>query len=84
MPGRGCYSQAMTKDQIDAVLDRIHSWPKARQEDVVRVLLAMEAQDTSTYVLSDEERADLEAALEEVARGEIASVAEVAKTFRRA
>lgn len=74
----------MTKDQIDAVLDRIHAWPKACQEDAVRVLLAMEAQDTSTYVLSDEERADLEAALEEVARGDIASDAEVAKAFRRA
>jgi hypothetical protein len=73
----------MTKDQIDAVLDRIHSWPKARQEDAVRVLLAMESQDASTYVLSDEERADIEAALEEVARGEEASDAEVAKTFRR-
>jgi len=24
----------MTKDQIDAVLERVHSWPKARQEDV--------------------------------------------------
>jgi hypothetical protein len=74
----------MIKDQIDAVLDRIHSWPKARQEDAVRVLLAMEAQEPSTYQLSDEERSDLDAALEEVARGEMASDAEVAKTFRRA
>jgi hypothetical protein len=74
----------MTKDQIDAVLDRIHSWPKTRQEDAVRVLLAMETQDSSTYVLSEEERADLEAALEEVARGEVASDAEVAAVFRRA
>ena len=31
----------MTKDQIYAVLDRVHSWPKARQEDAARLLLAM-------------------------------------------
>jgi hypothetical protein len=55
----------MTKDQIDAVLDRVHSWPKSRQEDAVRLLLAMEAQDVTPYILSDEERADLEAALAE-------------------
>jgi hypothetical protein len=73
----------MTKDQIDAVLSRIHSWPPARQEDAVRVLLAMEAQELSVYQLSDEENADLDAALEEVARGEIATDAEVASVFAR-
>jgi hypothetical protein len=35
-----------------------------------------------TYRLSDEERADLEAALEEVDRGEVACEEEVAATFR--
>ncbi len=73
----------MTKDQIDAVLDRIHSWPPSRQEDAVRVLLAMEAQTSKTYELSEDEKADLEAALEEVARGEIATDAEVAAVFSR-
>jgi predicted transcriptional regulator len=72
------YYVGMTKDQIDAILDRVHSWPKARQEDAARVLLAMEAQDSSTYVLSDEERADVEAALAEAARGEFATDEEVA------
>jgi hypothetical protein len=62
-----CYGLFMTKDQIDAVLDRIHTWPPPRQEDAVRVLLAMEAQEASTYLLSDDERADLEAAFSEVA-----------------
>ena len=73
----------MTKDQIDAILDRVHAWPRSRQGDAVRLLLAMEAQAGSTYKLSEDERADLEAALEEAARGEIATDAEVAAVFAK-
>jgi len=73
----------MTKDQIDAVLDRVHGWPMSRQEDAVRVLLAMEAEGTTPYVLSEEEQSDLEAALAEVARGDLASDAEVEAVFAR-
>jgi hypothetical protein len=73
----------MTKEQIDAVLDRVHFWPKARQEDAVRLLLTMESHAPDPYVLNPEERADLEAALEEVARGEIATDAEVEAVFAR-
>jgi hypothetical protein len=61
----------------------VHSWPTERQEDAARLLLAMEAQDTTPYILSDEERADLEAALEEISRGDIASPSEVAVVFTR-
>jgi hypothetical protein len=43
----------------------------------------MEAQNSSVYVLSEDEKADLDAALEEVARGEIATDAEVAAVFSR-
>lgn len=74
----------MTKDQIDAVLDRIHSWPQERQEDAVRILLSLEAQGGVAYELSAEERIDLDDALGEAARGDIASEAEVAALFGRA
>jgi hypothetical protein len=73
----------MTRDQIDAVLDRVRSWPQARQEDAVQLLLAMEAQDSSTYVPSAEEEADIDAALEEAARRDIASDAEIAAVLTR-
>ena len=73
----------MTEDRIEAVLKRVRAWPRARQEDAARILLAMEAEDLSVYSLSDEERADLEAALDEVARGEVASEAEVVRPFAR-
>jgi hypothetical protein len=73
----------MTKDQIDAVLERVHSWPKARQEDAARILLAMDSEPAEPYVLSDAERADIEAALCEVDRGEIAGPSDVEATFAR-
>ncbi len=73
----------MTKEQIEAVLKRVRSWPKARQEDAASVLLAMEAQAADPYALGAEERADLKAALEEAARGEFATEAEVEAVFAR-
>ena len=73
----------MTKDQIDAVLDRVHSWPKARQEDAARLLLALEAQGQQAYILSVAERADIEVALAEADRGEFASESEVEALFAR-
>jgi len=47
----------MTDDQITAVLDRVKTWPKRRQEDAARVLLEMERQDRSGYHLTDEQLA---------------------------
>jgi hypothetical protein len=73
----------VTKEQIDTVLDRVRTWPAARQEDAVHTLLAMENWDRSPYTLSDDERADIEAALDEMARGEVASDAEVEALFSR-
>jgi hypothetical protein len=49
----------MTKDQITAVLDRVRTWPKKRQEDAARALLDMEEQDKSDYRLTDEELAEV-------------------------
>lgn len=73
----------MTKNQIEALLDRVRDWPQKRQEDTARVLMAMEAEDTAPYRLSADELADIEAALEELARGEVATYAEVAALFDR-
>jgi hypothetical protein len=73
----------MTKEQIAAVLDRVRTWSDARQEDAVRVLLAMEAQEITPYALDAEERAEIKAVLDEVARGEFATEAEVEAVFAR-
>lgn len=73
----------MTREQVDAILERVRSWPEDRQEDAVRLLMAMEAEAGAPYILSDEERRDLEDAVREVERGEIATKAEVDAVFAR-
>jgi predicted transcriptional regulator len=72
---------AMTKDEIDAILDRVRMWPRPRH--AARILLAMEAQESSVYRLSNEERADIETSLEELACGEVALDEEVKAVFDR-
>jgi len=73
----------MTKDQIDAVLDRVKTWPPERQEDAVRVLLRMEEAGTELYQLSDDERAAIEEGMAQARRGEFATDEEVAAVFNR-
>jgi predicted transcriptional regulator len=73
----------MTKDQIDAVLDRVRTWPPERQEDAARVLLQMEEAGSEVYQLSEEELADIEEGLKEIERGEVATEEEVAALFSR-
>jgi len=73
----------MTKDQIDAVLDRVRTWPPERQEEAMRVLLEIEAKGPEVYQLSEEELADIEEGMAEVRRGEFASDEEVAALFNR-
>ena len=63
--------KAMTKEQIRAVLDRVLTWPAERQEDAARMLLAMEEEAQSgIYELDEEEAADIDAAEEEIRRGD--------------
>jgi predicted transcriptional regulator len=73
----------MTKDQIDAVLERVRTWPQERQEDAARILLQMESAGTELYELSEEESADIEEGLKEIERGEVATDEEVAALFSR-
>jgi hypothetical protein len=74
---------AMTRDDIEAVLERVRTWPPARQEDAARVLLEMEAQGTTVYQLSNDERTAIEQSREQTRRGEFATDEEVAALFER-
>jgi hypothetical protein len=49
----------MKKNELTALLERVRSWPAARQEDVARLLLEMEAQDASPYRLTHEQLAEV-------------------------
>jgi hypothetical protein len=55
-----CYRSLMTKDQIKAVLDRVLTWPSERQEDAAKVLESMEAQDKTTYRLTEKQAAEVQ------------------------
>jgi len=58
-------------------------WSLDRQEAAAEVLEQMNRLAATPHTLTDEERADLEAALAEARRGEFASDAEVAAMFAR-
>jgi predicted transcriptional regulator len=73
----------MTKDQIEAVLERVKTWPEDRQEQALQILLALEREAAEPYILTDEERADLDEGIAEADRGEFASNEEVAAVFNR-
>jgi hypothetical protein len=72
----------MSKDQIAAVLDRVRTWPEERQQDAVRLLLEMEAQDSSPHHLSDDQLTEVRRRRMK-AEPRYVSLTEVRQRFRR-
>lgn len=60
----------MTK-LLEQALDRVRKLPPAGQDEMARILLRLIGEEGSIHALSPEEHADLDAAEEEVARGEL-------------
>jgi hypothetical protein len=52
----------MTKEQINAVLDAVRSWPQEDQEEFAELAHEIEARRTGVYVLDNDERAAIEEA----------------------
>jgi hypothetical protein len=73
----------MTREEIDAVLERVRTWPLERQETAAALLVQLEDEPQDPYELSPEETADLLEAEAEIERGEVASDAEVKALFDR-
>jgi hypothetical protein len=73
------YAGIMTKEEINAVLDRVRSWPVEDQAELIEIAREIEAQRTGVYILTDEERA----AIDESRRGGMASDDEVAAFWKR-
>jgi hypothetical protein len=46
----------MTKEQINAVLESVRSWPQQDQEELAEVAREIEARRTGVYVMTDDER----------------------------
>lgn len=55
----------MTSSEVKEVLDRVLTWPKKRQKDVVHMLESMEEQDKNPLRLSEEQAAEVRRRLRE-------------------
>ena len=74
----------MTKDQVKTVLDRVPSWPRERQQELVEVALEIEAElaGGAYHATSDELQAIDEGLADDAAREE--EVKAAFASFRRA
>jgi predicted transcriptional regulator len=73
----------MSKEQIKAVLDRVLTWPPARQQDAADMLLWLEAKEGELYHPTDDEQAAIEEGLAQAERGEFASDEEMDAFWKR-
>ncbi|TWS98518.1 hypothetical protein [Reyranella sp. CPCC 100927] len=69
--------------RLEKVFEAVRQWPADRQDAAAEILEQMGALESEPYELSAEERADLQEALDEVRRGELASDEDVAAVFAR-
>lgn len=60
----------MTKEQIDAVLESVRSWPERDQEELMEFVREIEARRSGVHVMSDAERAAVQEGLDQARRGE--------------
>lgn len=70
-------------DLLEQVIERVRALPPETQDDLARVLLRLTGEDAPVYRLTPEEEADLAAADEEIARGDLATDDEVRAVFAR-
>lgn len=71
-----------TKD-LKKIFDRVPSWPKDAQEELVRSIAEIETRYTKVYHLDDDERAALKRSADDVRHGRFANDAEVDAVFDR-
>ena len=68
---------------MDKALEVVRGWPADRQDDAAELLLALDRLGSGAYHASVPELAAIDEALGQVARGELATDAEVAAAFAR-
>ena len=69
-----CYAAAMTK-LLDRAVERVLALPAEMQDQAAHMLLVYAGDEEPVFELTPEEEADLNEALSEMARGELASEA---------
>ena len=68
---------------IDALIERVASWPEEAQEEAVESLLSIEARHVGAYRTSPDERAAILRGLAQADRNEFVSDEEMAEFFKR-
>lgn len=78
-----CYNLFVTttEDELETLFAKVRALPRKRQQLVIAAL--SEIADEDIYILSEDERAMLEPALERAKRGEFASEAEVDEAINK-
>jgi predicted transcriptional regulator len=77
------YDPVMTKEQIDAVLENVRSWPDQDQEELIEIAREIEARRVGIYVMDDDERAAVQEGLDQAARGEFVSDEEMTALWKK-
>ena len=73
----------MSKEQIEALLERAANWPAEAQGELVQSMVDIEVKYSGVYHVDEEERADLAQSGEEMLQGRFASDEEVRALFER-
>ena len=73
----------MTKEQINAVLEAVRSWPQEDQEELAEIAREIEARRAGVHVMSEDERAAVCEGLAQVDRGEFVSDEEMDAFWKR-
>ena len=73
----------MTSDEISAVLERVRSWPAERREDLARIALQLEEQQSSRRSLTDAQLEEVRRIRRAVRAGEVASDDEMAQLWKQ-
>ena len=73
----------MTKEQINAVLESVRSWPLEDQQELIEYAREIEARRTGVYRLSEAEREGIQRGLKAIRDGKFASDERVAEIFKK-
>jgi hypothetical protein len=74
----------MTRDQLNALLNRVCSWPEEDQEKLIEAAHEIEARREDVYRLSEAERQGIQRGLTAMREGKFASEERVAAILQEA
>jgi hypothetical protein len=77
------YFAHMATKELKKLLDRIPTWPKDAQEELIRSMAEIETRYRNVYHLDDEERAALKQSAHDVRNKRFAGKEEVDSVFAR-